>query len=201
MKKSEWALLIFNLATIGGFSLYYLLRQNYEFMVYVGVLVLLVALIVFIQRRVNFPHAILWMFSVWAVLHMLGGGFYLPNGRVLYQWIPIELYNGHDALGEFVILKFDQVLHFYVYFVMSFVLAHLLARAVNNQIKPFYFYFFVIIGSVGLSVANELIEFAAVIVSPSNGVGGYFNTMLDFVFNTLGAVAGALAHYVWKKFS
>jgi putative membrane protein len=52
---------------------------------------------------------------------------------------------------------------------------------------------------MGLSVVNELIEFAAVVVSPSTGVGGYVNTLLDLLFNTLGAVSGAVIHRLIKK--
>lgn len=199
MKKSECLLLIFNLVYIVGFTAYYLAQGNYEFMVYIGVLVVLVVLVAGFQRRVCFPHFILWILSIWGLLHMLGGGLRLPGGTVLYQWIPLELYNAHDMLGEFVILKFDQILHFYIYFVMSFVLAHLLVRITDKETKPLHFYFFVVIGSMGLSVVNELIEFAAVIASPNTGVGGYFNTLLDLLFNTLGAVVGACVHYVWYK--
>ena len=199
MKKSEWLLLTFNLAYITGFTVYYLLQRNYEFMAYIGVIVVLVALVAGFQHRIHFPHFILWMFSVWGLLHMLGGGLRLSSGMVLYRWIPIELYNAHDILGEFVILKFDQILHFYIYFAMSFVLAHVLARITNKEVKPLYFYFFVVIGSMGLSVVNELIEFTAVIISPNTGVGGYYNTLLDLLFNTFGAITGAFVDYAYRK--
>ena len=205
MKKSEWLLLIFNVVYIAGFTFYYLAQRNYEFMVYIGVLVALFALVAGFQRRVRFSSMVLWMFSIWGLFHMMGGGVRLPSGVVLYRWIPVELYNAHDVLGEFVILKFDQILHFYIYFLMSFVLAHLLSRIMEKEIKPLYFYFFVVIGSMGLSVVNELIEFAAVVASPNTGVGGYYNTLLDLLFNTLGAFVGALAHYAvrsgryWKR--
>lgn len=199
IKKNEWALLIFNLLYIIGFALYYFFLQNYEFALYTGVLVILLVLVASFQRRINFPLPVLWMVSIWGLLHMLGGGLKLPSGVVLYRWIPIEIYNAHDALGEFVILKFDQILHFYIYFVMSFVLAHLLRFITRTDIKPLYFYFFVAIGSMGLSVVNELIEFAAVVVSPNTGVGGYVNTLLDLLFNTLGAISGAIIHRLIKK--
>lgn len=199
MKGSYLALVVFNLIYIVGFAVYYLYKQNYEFMLYIGVLVFLFALVVWFQRKVNFPKLVLWLLSIWGLLHMLGGGLRLPNGSVLYRWIPFEFYNAHDPLGEFVILKFDQVLHFYIYFVISFVLAHLLFFITKEKVKPLYFYFFVAIGSMGLSVVNELIEFAAVVVSPNTGVGGYYNTLLDLVFNTLGAVTGSFAHFWTRK--
>jgi putative membrane protein len=142
IKKEEWTLLIFNLLYIIGFALYYVFHQNYEFALYTLVLVILLILVILFQRRINFPLPVLWMVSIWGLLHMLGGGLRLPSGVVLYRWIPLEIYNAHDALGEFVILKFDQVLHFYIYFVMSFVLAHLLRFITRTDIKQIYFYFF-----------------------------------------------------------
>ena len=190
IKKGEWFLIVFNLAYIIGFTLYYLGKQNYEFMVYIGVLVLLFVLVLAIQRRVKFPLMILWMLSIWGLLHMSGGGVHLADGTVLYRWIPVELYNAGDQFGEFVILKFDQILHFYIYFVMSFVLAHLL-RSKISRIKPLYFYTVIALASMGLSVINELVEFGAVVFIEKTGVGGYFNTSLDLLFNTLGAVVGA----------
>lgn len=198
MKKNYWPLIVFNSLYIFGFAIYYLSARNYEFLLYVGVLIALFFAVAWLQKRVNFSKAVLWMLSIWGVLHMLGGGLRLPSGAVLYRWVPFELYNAHDQLGEFVILKFDQILHFYIYFVISFVLAHLLTFITKESIRPLHFYFFVAIGSMGLSVVNELIEFATVVVSPNTGVGGYYNTLLDLVFNTLGAVSGAAVHF-WIK--
>ena len=190
IKKGEWVLILFNLLYIVAFTIYYVAKQNYEFMVYIGVLVLLFALVFAIQRRVKFPLLILWMLSVWGLLHMLGGGVHLADGTVLYRWIPIELYQGIDS--EFVLLKFDQILHFYIYFVMSFVLAHLVRNKMQGM-KPLYVGLFVALASMGLSVINELIEFGAVLFLGKTGVGGYYNTLLDLLFNTLGAVVGAWA--------
>jgi len=188
IKKGEWVLILFNLLYIVAFTIYYVAKQNYEFMVYIGVLVLLFALVFAIQRRVKFPLLILWMLSVWGLLHMLGGGVHLADGTVLYRWIPIELYQGVDS--EFVLLKFDQILHFYIYFVMSFVLAHLVRNKMRGM-KPIYAGIFVALASMGLSVINELIEFGAVLFLGKTGVGGYYNTLLDLLFNTIGAVVGA----------
>lgn len=192
IKKGEWALILFNALYIFAFIGYYaLIAVNYEFLVYVGVIVLLFFFVCFLQRRVHFDYLILWMLSLWGLLHMMGGGLRLANGNVLYKWIVLPIFNGG---GEFVILKFDQVLHFYIYFVMSFVLAHLLLHLVKKEFKPLAFYTFVVLASMGMSVINELVEFGIVLVLPSSGVGGYYNTLLDLSFNTAGALLGALAH-------
>ena len=190
MRKGYLALILFNLAYIIGFTIYYLSIKNYEFMIYIGVLVALFVLVFAIQKRVKFSYTILWMLSIWGLLHMMGGGVQWPGDEVLYRWVPYEFYNAGDALGEFVILKFDQVLHWYVYFIMSFVLVHLLKGKV--KVRPLYFYTLVALASMGLGVVNELVEFAAAVGVQDTGVGGYYNTSLDLVFNTLGALSGAI---------
>lgn len=190
--RGEWFLILFNLAYIIGFTFYYVAQRNYEFLLYIAVLVALFVLVLAIQRRVRFSYTLLWMLSIWGLLHMMGGGIHFPGDTVLYRWVPLELYNAHDAGGEFVILKFDQILHFYIYFVMSFVLAHLFRRYISRKASFVRVAFFVILASMGLSVINELIEFGAVVVMGRTGVGGYFNTLLDLCFNTLGALTGGL---------
>lgn len=199
LKRGEWILLIFNVAYILWFLPQYIAQENYEFIFYIGVLVIFLVLICAIQRRVRFSYTILWMLSLWGLFHMLGGGLHLADGHVLYRWVPVELYNAHDTNGEFVILKFDQVLHFYIYFVMSFVVLHLLRPLLPSGKRPWYVYGLVVIASMGLSIINELVEFSAVIWLGRTGVGGYFNTMLDFVFNTLGALVGGLILFFQKK--
>ncbi len=185
-------LIVFNLLYILGFTFYYAVQRNYEFMLYIAVLVVLFVLVFSLQRRVKFSYTVLWMLSIWGLLHMMGGGVHFPADKVLYRWVPIEIYNANDAAGEFVILKFDQILHFYVYFVLSFVFAHLLNRLTVKTVRPLYLFFFVVLTSMGASVINELIEFGAVVYMGRTGVGGYYNTLLDLCFNTLGAVVGGI---------
>ena len=198
IKKGELLLVLFNLAYIIGFTIYYLSIKNYEFMIYIGVLVVLFVAMVFLQRKVHFSFLILWMLSIWGLLHMMGGGVHWPGNEVLYKWVPVEIYNMHDSVGEFVILKFDQILHFYVYMIMTLVVYHLMKPMLRKGYKFGYAMLLAVLASMGLSVINELVEFSAVLFAGSNGVGGYFNTLLDFTFNTLGALAGALVAY-WKR--
>lgn len=198
MKKSYWLLVIFNLIYIIGFALYYILRNNYEFLAYIGVLVLLFGFVALIQKKVRFEPLVLWMLSIWGLLHMMGGGVRMSNGLVLYRWVVFELFSS-SSVSEFVILKFDQVLHFYIYLVMSLVLAHLAISGIRKGIKPSHFYLFIALASMGIGVVNELVEFGIVLVLKNSGVGGYYNTLLDLCFNTAGAIAGAGIDYIFRK--
>lgn len=43
------------------------------------------------------------------------------------------------------------------------------------------------------------IEFIAVLTVPDDGVGGYYNTALDIVFNFVGAMLAIIGFYLFRK--
>ncbi len=190
MKTSHLILIVFNALYILGFAVYYVALQNYEFLLYIAVLVVLFALVAGTYRKTRFGIGILWMLSIWGFLHMLGGGIRVGD-EVLYRHIVLDIFQGADS--EFVILKFDQILHFYIYFVMSFVMFHLLNLTAGKKAGFGIITFFALLASSGVGALNEIIEFGAVVFLGKTGVGGYYNTALDLVFNFLGALCGALA--------
>ncbi len=187
-------LTLFTLLYVGSFGVYYLSTGNYEFMWYVVVVVFFMAFIGGTLKVSRLPVYLLWLLSLWGLLHMAGGGIKI-NGEVLYAKVLIPFV----TLGELSILKYDQLVHAYGFGVAAIVLYVLLSRSIRGTLTPFWFGAVVVLGAMGLGVINELVEFAAVLVVP-NGVGGYFNTLLDLVFNTIGAVVAVLAlHFFGKK--
>ena len=118
------------------------------------------------------------------------------KGQNLYRYVIFNIYQGVDP--EFIILKFDQFVHFYLYVIVTIVLIHLLSYVVKKGTPSYRLAFFAILGSIGIGALNEIIEFSTVIFFGKTGVGGYFNNSLDLVFNALGAVLGAfIAH--WQR--
>jgi hypothetical protein len=186
VKRHAW-LLVFNLAYILGFGAYFLLTGNYEFVWYVAVMLLLMGLIGTTLHISRLPNHILWMLSAWGLLHMAGGGIRIGE-HVLYAQMIIPFVTE----GEFSILKYDQVVHMYGFGVAAVAVHFLLSRKIYGYISAFWLSVTSILVAMGLGVINEIIEFMAVLASPSTGVGGYFNTSLDLVFNTIGAI-GAIA--------
>ncbi len=189
-EKREWALIIFNLIYILGFSAYYIGEKNYEFLWYVAVLVFFFALVLATLHRSKFDGVILWGLSLWGLLHMAGGG--VPVGEsVLYALplIPIA------TVGDTFILKYDQFVHFFGFAVATLVVFHLLRPYLNHCVHWGVVYAIVIAAGAGLGALNEIVEFTAVLVFSETGVGGYYNTALDLVFNVLGAFAAvAIIH-------
>jgi VanZ family protein len=185
MIKGEWLLVLFNLLYIIGFTAYYVSIRNYEFLGYIGVMVLLFVVIFAAQRKIKFSYSVLWLLTGWGILHMVGGGVII-NGGVAYKLELIPLW----VTENFYVLKYDQFVHAYLYFVMIFVIWHLLKDNLGKSPNYYIIYPSIALISIGIGGLNEIVEFVAVLFLEQTGVGGYYNTAWDIVFNTLGAVLG-----------
>lgn len=187
LRPSHWAVLVFTLAYVIGFAIWFLAIGNVEFLWYIATLLFFVALIALTIGRTKFPPFILWALSIWGLAHMAGGGIEV-GGSVLYALVLIPIVGD----GELRILKYDQVVHFYGFAVTALVLWHLLRTNFPVLRGTATIYCFAALGSMGLGCLNELIEFAAVLALPDTNVGGYYNTALDLAFNSAGAVSAVL---------
>lgn len=186
LKKGEWLLVIFNLTYIIAFLTYYLSIRNYEFLWYVGVLVFFFILILGTIHKSKFDYFILWGLSFWGLMHMSGGGL-IVNGEVLYRFvIPIFQIGGED------ILRFDQFVHFFGFGVATIVGHHLLKPYLNKNTNWKVVYPLIIFMGMGAGALNEMVEFVAFVIFSETGVGGYINMSLDLVFNSMGAIVGAV---------
>ena len=187
LRKGEWFLAFFNLAYILGFAIYYIGIKNYEFLWYVGVLVFFFILIGASINKSRFDYLVLWGLSLWGLMHMAGGGIRVGDS-VLYALRIIPIID----TGEFFVLKFDQFVHFFGFGVTTLVAYHLLKPYLNKDSNYKIIYPILIFISMGLGALNEIVEFIAVVSFPKTGVGGYYNTALDMVFNMLGAIAAVI---------
>jgi uncharacterized membrane protein YjdF len=187
IKPAEWAVLGFTLTYVAGFTVWFLGRENYEFILYVLTMLGLIALVGLNVRKAEFPAPMLWALTFWGLAHMAGGGIPV-GGSVLYSLQLIDIAGD----GEFRILKYDQVVHAYGFGVTAWVLFHLLARHFPLMRGTWTIYTYPALASIGLGAVNEMIEFSAVVMMPETNVGGYYNTSLDLVFNAAGAIMAML---------
>lgn len=194
LKKGEWLLFFFNLIYIVGFAAYYLRIKNYEFLWYVSVVVFFFLLIGLTLRKTNFNHVVLWGISLWGLLHMAGGGI-IVKGSILYALPLIPIVGS----GELLILKYDQAVHFFGFAVATLVVYHLLRPYLTTTTNWKVVYPILIAAGAGLGSLNEIIEFTAVLSLSNTGVGGYSNTVLDLIFNTLGAIAAVIFIHFRRK--
>lgn len=189
------ALLATNLIIIIGFGSYYTSTLNYEFLAYVGTIAVVTLLLFTTLRVSNFSSGIVAGITVWGLLHMLGGSIMTADG-VLYAYKIIPLFDGG---GDFYILKFDQVVHAYLYGVVGLMFYHLLREIVGVRSHYLFIAVVAIFAAAGFSIINEIVEFLAVVHLPETGVGGYHNTVLDLIFNLSGATVAVLIKYCSDK--
>lgn len=164
-------------ATLGAWSL---VAQNYEFVIYTLVTLALVTLISLGDRKFTFSPAVLWGFNLWLVLHILGG-LWPVNGSVLYSLVLIDL------VGEpYSILKYDQIVHTYCYFIIALLLWRVVST-VRLDAPQWLLAALTVLAASGVGGMNEIVEFSATVLVPNTNVGGYENTAIDLAANFLGA--------------
>lgn len=194
--NSSKAVLAFSSLYLVLGALYFLQDLNFEFVIYIVVIVAAFALLFGTLRTTKFPVYILWLISVWGLMHILGGSVPTPDG-VLFAY---KIYPFVDLGGDFYILKYDQVVHAYLYGVMALVFLHVL-RHTLGAVKPVWMIVLLaLMASMGVSAMNEIMEFLIAISLERNGVGGYENAMLDLIFNFSGAFLALCIFGFYRKF-
>ena len=170
------------LAIGGAFS-----RGNFEFLIYIGVMLVLIVVVGIVHLRVHLSLPLLWCLSVWGLAHMMGGLVPVPESwpidgdiRVLYSWWLIPGY-----------LKYDNVVHVYGFGVTTWVCwqgLHSVLREYGPVTPTFGLLVLCAAGGMGFGALNEVIEFAATLLVPETNAGGYVNTGWDLVTNLIGAI-------------
>jgi uncharacterized membrane protein YjdF len=192
LKKEQIPIFMVNVASLIIFSIIFLKRKNYEFMIYIGVIVFFLVLILATIKKVNYPNGVLWGLTLWSVLHMSGGGIFIGDKK-LYEWMIFPL------VGEpYNIFKFDQFVHMVGFWVATLVAFHLVKPLITKKHRYIALSIVVAAAGLGFGALNEIIEFIATVFVPETGVGGYVNTALDLVADLIGAV-GAVIYIIVKE--
>jgi len=192
-----------SLLPVGSFTIGYLALAalaaartgNLEFVFYIGVMVVLIAAVWAVHRRVTLTGGALWALSAWGALHMAGGLVPVPAGwpidgdvRVLYSlWLIPD------------VLKFDHLVHAYGFGVTTWVCWQGLRSAVEGgRVGPTPGLLVLCAAAgMGFGALNEVVEFFATLLVPRTNVGGYLNTGWDMVANAVGAGLAV----VWIRWS
>ena len=177
LTRREAPVLIVNLVYVPAFTVIALRNSNIEFVLYVAVILMVAAWVVWKQRSVRFDLPILWGLTIWGLLHMAGGNIRVGDD-ILYglQLIP-------------VVLRYDQLVHAFGFGTATLVCHHLLKPYLRDGLDRWrtLSILIVLMGS-GLGAINEIIEFIAVKTLPKTNVGGYDNTLWDLIFNLIGGL-------------
>lgn len=189
---------IFGILYMAGAFALSLRGWNPEFLFYGLVMLLLMAMVWWLDTRVKLSAFSLWCLSIWGLAHMAGGTVPIPahltepgEQSVLYSlrlapWFP----------------KYDQITHAFGFFTSTLVAWRAMNAIVSGSLgKPpetislrptFGPVFGAMMIGMGLSAMNEIIEFVATLIFPNTNVGGYVNTGWDLVSNFTGCCIAAL---------
>jgi len=163
-----------------------IVKGNYEFIIYAVVLLPIVMLLQFTDRRFSYREGVLWGFAFWMAGHLAGGLAVIGSTR-LYDLILIPI------VGEpYNILKYDQILHIYFYVIAALLLGSVITDIVKKGAKRSVVALMIVFAACGVGAINEILEFLPVVLFNSPGPGGYINTALDICGNLIGAVIGML---------
>jgi len=195
LTTTQKVLLAFNILIVLGFGTYFLQNLNYEFVAYAVTIALVIGVLYGTLRFTRFPTYIIAGITLWGVLHMLGGSVQTVDG-VLYAYRIVPIFDGG---GEFFILKYDQVVHAYLYGVVGLMFYHLLREVVGIRTHGAFIAATAIFAAASFSIINEIVEFLAVVNLPETGVGGYHNTVLDMIFNFGGAAVAVMSYVVLRR--
>jgi len=148
-------------------------RRNGEFIFYIVVMLVLIAVMSLVHSRVKLTTGLLWAFSAWGLAHMAGGLTPLPAGCVE---------DGHAMIG---------------FGITTWLCWHILRNALRQPdggaVRPtFGMLTLCAAAGMGFGALNEVLEFIAVLTIPNTNVGGYENTAWDMVANLVGSVIAAV---------
>jgi len=192
LKREQLPILIANIFTIILFTIIFISRKNYEFLIYVGVIVFFLIVILMTNSVIEYPNNILWGLTIWALMHMSGGGIII-DGKRLYEIILIPIVD-----SPYYIFKYDQLVHIFGFGIATLVMYYLLKPLLKEGLRKWVsLSIIVVMAGLGVGSLNEIIEFIATVISPSTGVGGYENTALDMVSDLIGAVIAMV--YIYNK--
>lgn len=192
IKNEQLPIFYINIIALIVFTAIFIGKKNYEFLMYVGVIIFFLAVIILTNRKINYPNSVLWGLTVWSLLHLCGGGLFI-KGKKIYT---IMIY---PIVGEpYNIFKYDQFVHIVGFGVATLAMYYLLKPILSNNLgKRVALSIIIIMAGLGVGALNEIVEFVATVVIPETGVGGYENTSLDLVSDLIGAI-GAMGYILIK---
>lgn len=182
VRKGQIPILVSILCALAVFSVHFVTRKNYEFIIYVGVIVFFLVVFIVTNEKVYYPNSILWGLVLWAVMHMAGGSVRIGE-KLLYKIMIIPLSKTYP------IFRYDQLVHIIGFGVATITLFYLLKPLLRTNAKGWGTLSIILVAAgLGVGTVNEIIEFIVSSIVPESNVGGYVNTSLDLISDLIGAV-------------
>ena len=180
LEKKHILILLFNIAVIVFFGLKFMFPFNYEFLIYIGVIIFFFGLLLYAHSKVGFSYMLLWLLSLWSFFHMAGWGLEY-NWVIWYKQILLPISETYS------VLKYDQVIHAFWFFTATILAYEIIKKKLKNPKIWFWLWLILVMAWCGFGASNEVIEFIVDQSLPESGVGGYINTSVDLVSNLVWA--------------
>lgn len=182
IKPIHIVLLIINIALLVGFGLAFMMRKNYEFIIYVVAIIVCLAVIVATFFKVRYSIPTLIGLTVWSAMHLAGGALFI-NGTLLYELILLPLSQ------KYPILRYDQLVHTWGFAVATLTMFDVLRPLLREDLRHYIALSIVVVmAGLGVGAFNEIVEALVAATVPESGVGDYVNTALDLIADFIGAI-------------
>lgn len=183
IEKKHIPLIVILVFFIFVFGWKFLFPLNYEFLIYIFVILVFFALILYTNKYVKYPMIVLWFLTIWAILHMAWWGIIIGD-HVLYQQILIPIVNS----WEWQIFRYDQFIHIFWFFTATLMSYAIIREKLKIQKVWFWLGLVLVMAGCWFGAFNEIIEFIVDTSLPESWVWWYINTSLDLVSNFIGSV-------------
>jgi hypothetical protein len=169
-------------------SAFALMTRNWEFVVYIVVVLLAGAVVYGMHKKVGFSKGVLWGLALWGLLHMIGGLMPVPESwpvsgdkRVFYSLWLIPGY-----------LKYDMLIHAFGFGIATWASWQGIGTLLAKRLPTVGALAMCVLAGMGLGALNEIVEFVTSLLVPETNVGGYVNTGWDLISNFTGAMIAAV---------
>lgn len=194
---------LFTAAYLAVSALTTLAERNFEFILYLVTMLIIIAIIFAIHKRIGLSISVLWGLSLWGLLHMIGGLVPIPAewpqntdpgmSGVVYNWWLIPEH-----------LKYDQIIHAFGFGITTWLCWQALSSRTRSEdgspLQPTLGIMTLCAAAgMGFGALNEIIEFIATLTIPDTNVGGYENTGWDLVYNMIGSTIAVLLIYASNR--
>lgn len=177
---------VFTLLYQSALASWAITQNNYEFLYYSAIQLGFAALLYFAHKRIHYSINLLWLLSLWGLIHLAGGLVHVPE-----SWVEAGTSRSLQDLKVISNLSYQHIEHFYGFFLVTWVswqtLCSIIHTRYQRRLMPsFGLLVLCATSSMGYGAFNELAEFLATKIIAETQITGYQDTSWDMVANAAG---------------
>src|SRR3989344_3120528 len=139
IRKEQIPILVLNVIILTVFAVLFSYRQNWEFISYIGLIIFFLLVILLTNKKVHYPNILLWGLTLWAFMHLAGGGIRINNETLYGQMI-------FTISETYAFLRYDQVVHMIGFGVATLLMYYLVKPILKPEHATRWVIFSIVIG-------------------------------------------------------